>query len=372
MTVLTTHVYIFKNKSLASLVMRDELQKDKFHCWKSFFHCCFKKASTNKGNFEDDSSKYDYIVEKLIIKRVPLSVFRTQYDIYNIENKPNILTDTTLFSKDDKIKFQSLSTTLKTSSDSLNSNLQSTLHNPVSSVNSEFSKISQEVPLIQNIREKSSVLERSFNENESEISDVQVQISNKTEAIENEYTSDSPDKIFSPRSFPCYRLENVSSPSFNQTNLKTHSENIKITRHLQQTKQLKHRPQTPDRLRKVTLNTDFVVVPVEVHYESPNLRSIRKHNREIEPTIFNRQQTLEERTLERESSYYKDESPTEESSTKSENYRGNEAAETTLKWKIIIKHQPKTSENKKQDSSLPSIGSASQKCKSTNINKKCT
>lgn len=330
--------------------MSDEPQNDKLLCWKSFFQCCFKKAITNNGIFEEDSSKYEYIVEKLIIKRIPINVLRSQYDIYNID-KSNILNDATLFSNDDQVKFQPLSTTLETSLATLKSNLQSTLHNPVSGVNSQFSKISHEVTPIQSIKEESSVLERSLHENESEVSDVEAEISNTKEAIED-YTPDLPDKIFSPRSFQCYKLENTSCPSFNQRNLKAQSENIEIKRHLQQLKQPKHRPQTPERLRKVPPNTDFVVAPVEVHYESPNLRSMRKHSKEIEPSIFNRQPVFEERKFEKERMRRRerDQSPVEEASAKSENYRADEAAETTLRWKIIIKHhQPNSSENKNQE-----------------------
>ena len=64
--------------------MSNKLQENESYCWESFFRCCFKKSSINES-FVNNGSKYEYIVEKLVIKRVPLILLKSQKDMYKIE-----------------------------------------------------------------------------------------------------------------------------------------------------------------------------------------------------------------------------------------------------------------------------------------------
>ena len=97
------------------------------------------------------------------------------------------------------------------------------------------------------------------------------------------------------------------------------------------------RVKTSDALDKIIPKTDFTVSPVEVHYESPELHSMTKRYNEI------------------------DDFPSDESSIISESSRSDQAAETILRWKIIIKHhQLNASGNEDQELKLPSLKPALQ------------
>lgn len=45
--------------------------------------CCFGRESSERGIIRYDPDEYDYIVEKLIVKRVPLALFAIPADIAN-------------------------------------------------------------------------------------------------------------------------------------------------------------------------------------------------------------------------------------------------------------------------------------------------
>ncbi|XP_015601985.1 uncharacterized protein LOC107270979 isoform X2 [Cephus cinctus] len=52
--------------------------------WRTIFSCCFRGLTKRKASIQDyDPEECDYIVEKLVVKRVPIALFATPYDIYD-------------------------------------------------------------------------------------------------------------------------------------------------------------------------------------------------------------------------------------------------------------------------------------------------
>lgn len=198
------------------------MRKEKKSNWWKSIMCCSKKMLNNQ-NTEDKSEPYDYVLEKLVLQRVPLGVLKT-----NLSNSSSSFTELS-----------------KINSDSL------------------------------------------YQENNN---------------IEN-----FPENIFTPRNFSKYITKYIFNPLSSDTRICMENEKL----------------ETPEK-SKIISKIKFVEAPVEVHYKASNLQ-LKKNTMKSKSQIFTSSDSCEK--------IYSDRNITDDSS------------ETTLRWKIIIKHN-QTTENK--------------------------
>ncbi|XP_043275250.1 uncharacterized protein [Venturia canescens] len=381
----------------------------------SFFTRCFKKNHrrrrevVNKPYPEEPETReiYDYIVEKLVIKRVPISLFAMSHDTYDTETKSEDCgcekNTSTKVGQSTKSVYSiapaanSLfyiagksepSTSGFTSNGKMlrftpNENDQLESYNDNAIIRQNLTKkLDKFTALHPNLKESERVPKdpcplntasksrRSLAEEISEISSTtKIETSGSSNITKdtstNEATNKNNVKFNGPSgSSSVSRNQEIPTrdkPETTETSSnRSRNENISCfpfgRRYFESRN---HEVNDPD--DTAIKNTNYTIAPVQVHYNSPNLMNIRKSikkNLPIEKSSSNLDHSIVNTSTENqeiENPKTCDSCETSERPEISNDQKADNLAGTTLRWKIIIKHHPP--ENPKKIDKKEQIGS---------------